>query len=61
MLLPIQTSGDEPPLFFVHSLHGVMPLGPSFAAMFGSEQPLCAIHADGIEGRSPDRTHRRLI
>ena len=31
MLVPVQTSGEKPPLFFVHGLHGVMPLGRIFA------------------------------
>lgn len=53
MLVPIQTSGDKPPLFFVHGLHGVMPLGRIFAEGLGPDQPLYAIHANGIDGRKP--------
>jgi len=53
MLLPVQTSGSKPPLFFVHGPNGVMPLGPSFAAILGPEQPLYVIHANGIDGRAP--------
>jgi thioesterase domain-containing protein len=53
MLLPVQTSGDKPPLFFVHGLHGVMPLGRTFAEGLGPNQPLYAIHANGIDGRRP--------
>jgi len=54
MLLPIQTSGSKPPLFFVHGLYGVMCLGPTFARTFGPDQPLYVINADGIDGtRAP--------
>ena len=53
MLLPVQTSGEKPPLFFVHGLHGVMPLGRIFAEGLGPDQPLYAVHANGIDGRRP--------
>jgi thioesterase domain-containing protein len=53
MLMPVQTSGDKAPLFFVHGPHGVMPMGRTLARVLGSEQPLYAIHANGINGRSP--------
>jgi thioesterase domain-containing protein len=53
MLAPIQTSGDKPPLFFVHGLHGVMPLGRILAEGLGPDQPLYAVHANGIDGRKP--------
>jgi thioesterase domain-containing protein len=53
MLVPVQTSGDNPPLFFVHGPLGIMPLGASFAAMLGPEQPFFALHASGIDGRRP--------
>lgn len=51
MLVPIQTSGKKPPLFFVHGVFGVMCLGSSFARTLGPEQPLYAINANGIDGR----------
>ena len=53
MLVPIQPSGTKPPLFFIHGLHGVMPLGRIFADGLGSDQPIYAIHANGIDGRQP--------
>ena len=53
MLVPIQTSGTKPPLFFMHGPHGVMPLGRSFARVLGPEQPLYVMHANGIDGRTP--------
>jgi thioesterase domain-containing protein len=53
MLVPVQPSGTKPPLFFVHGMHGVMPLGASFAQALGPDQPLYAIHATGVDGRQP--------
>src|SRR5690242_6402492 len=53
MLIPIQTAGEKPPLFFVHGLFGIMPLGPTFAAALGSDQPFYALHASAIDGRGP--------
>jgi thioesterase domain-containing protein len=53
MLLPIQTSGTKAPLFFVHGLHGVMPLGPTLTRTLGPDQPVYAINANGIDGTRP--------
>src|ERR1700674_5745363 len=53
MLMPVQTSGEKPPLFFVHGLRGIMPLGPTFASVLGTEQPLYGVNAAGIDGRAP--------
>jgi len=53
MLVPFQTSEAKPPLFFVHGLDGVMPLGRIFATGLGPDQPLYAVNADGIDGRKP--------
>jgi thioesterase domain-containing protein len=53
VLVPIQTSGEKPPLFFVHGLHGVMWLGTTFARILGQNQPLYVIHAEGTDGRRP--------
>src|SRR5438309_97885 len=53
MLVPVQTSGNKAPLFFIHGPHGVMPLGRTFARVLGPEQPIYAIHANGIDGRAP--------
>jgi thioesterase domain-containing protein len=53
MLVPIQTSGKKPPLFFVHGLHGLMMLGSTFARAFGPDQPLYVINANGMDGRRP--------
>jgi Thioesterase domain len=53
MLVPIQSSGNKPPLFFVHGRPGVMPIGSCFANVFGPDQPFYVIHANGIDGRRP--------
>jgi thioesterase domain-containing protein len=53
MLVPIQTSGHKPPLFFVHGMYGVMFLGSSFARALGPDQPFYVINANGIDGRGP--------
>ena len=57
MLVPIQPEGNRPPLFFVHGLNGLMPLGLTFARVLGPDQPLYVFHADGFDGRkAPNRT-----
>lgn len=53
MLVPVQPSGSKPPLFFVHGLHGVMPLGTGLARVLGSDQPFYALNASGIGGQGP--------
>src|SRR5438034_7402421 len=53
MLACVQSSGTLPPLFFVHDQYGVMPFGRSFALGLGPDQPLYAVHANGIDGRQP--------
>lgn len=50
MLVPLQTSGAKPPLFFVHGLIGTMPIGRFLAQALGPDQPLYAICANGIDG-----------
>lgn len=58
MLLPIRTSGDRPPFFIVHGLHGVMPIGGIMSAGLGADQPLYVLNARGIDGREPP--HERM-
>ena len=53
MLVPIQTSGHKPPLFFVHGRPGIMPVGPALSRVLGPDQPLYVFHASGIDGRGP--------
>ncbi len=56
MLHPIRTSGNRPPFFILHGLHGVMPLGHIMSAGLGADQPLYVLNAPGIDGREPPHT-----
>jgi thioesterase domain-containing protein len=54
MLVPLQTSGNKPPLFFVHGDRGFsFDVGPQFARMLGPDQPVYVINANGMDGRQP--------
>jgi thioesterase domain-containing protein len=53
MLETVQSSGTKRPFFFIHGLHGVMPLGSCFAGILGPDQPLYAVQASGIDGSAP--------
>src|ERR1700683_2160805 len=52
MLVPVQNFGKKPPLFFVHATNGIMTLGSTLARVLGPEQPIYALHAEGIDGRA---------
>jgi thioesterase domain-containing protein len=54
MLIPVQSSGPNPPLYFIHGLQGIMPMGRFLVSLLGPSQPLYAINANGMDGR--DRT-----
>jgi pimeloyl-ACP methyl ester carboxylesterase len=51
MLVPVQVSGAKPPIYFIHGLSGVMPLGRFLTRSLGPDQPFYAINATGIDGR----------
>jgi thioesterase domain-containing protein len=51
MLVPVQTSGTKPPIYFIHGLTGVMPLGGFLSRSLGPDQPFYAINAAGLDGR----------
>jgi thioesterase domain-containing protein len=51
MLIPVQTSGAKPPIYFIHGLTGVMPLGSFLTQSLGSDQPFYAVNATGLDGR----------
>ncbi len=53
MLLSVQPSGRQPPLFFLHDQYGIVPFGTELADVLGPDQPLHVIHANGIDGRGP--------
>jgi thioesterase domain-containing protein len=50
VLVPVQTSGARPPLYLVHGMLGLMPLGPFLARHLGPDQPIYGINANGING-----------
>jgi thioesterase domain-containing protein len=50
MLLPIRTSGANPPLFIVHGLNGIMAIGHFLAEMLPPDRPIYAINASGMDG-----------
>ena len=54
MLVPFQTSGNKPPLFFVHGMRGIaLAVRAQFARMLGPDQPVYVITANGMDGRKP--------
>jgi thioesterase domain-containing protein len=48
VLVSLQTSGKSPPLFFVHGMIGVMPLGRYLVRRFGPDQPFYAVNPSGF-------------
>jgi thioesterase domain-containing protein len=52
MLVQVQPSGSKPPLYFIHGITGIMPLGRFLAESLGPDQPIYAVHAVGIDGRT---------
>src|SRR6266496_3894940 len=52
MLIQVQPSGTRPPLYLIHGIMGIMPLGRFLVQTLGPDQPIYAIHADGIDGRT---------
>lgn len=53
MLVPIHASGTKPPLFLIHGVAGITPLGSTLARALGPQQPFYVFHANGIDGRQP--------
>ena len=51
-LVPIQTSGDHPPLFLVHGAEGNVLLYRTLAAHLGSAQPVYGLQSAGLDGES---------
>ncbi len=52
MLIKVQPSGTKPPLYFIHGIMGVMPIGRFLAHALGADQPLYSIAAPGLDGRT---------
>ncbi|MGO8795977.1 MAG: amino acid adenylation domain-containing protein [Candidatus Sulfotelmatobacter sp.] len=51
-LVPINRSGDRPPLFLVHAAEGNVLLYRSLAAYLGTDQPVYGLQSAGLDGRS---------
>ncbi len=51
-LVPINRSGDRPPLFLVHAAEGNVLLYRSLAAHLGSDQPVFGLQSAGLDGLS---------
>ena len=51
LVVPIQTRGTRPPLFFVHALDGEVVRFPALARRLGADQPLYGVRARGLDGR----------
>ncbi len=50
-LVPLQTTGDRPPLFLVHGAEGNVLLYKNLARGLGNDQPVYALQSRGLEGR----------
>lgn len=53
LLVPLRQKGSRPPLYLVHGRLGQAFISPTFAALFGDDQPLFAIQARGLDGFAP--------
>lgn len=51
-IVPIQTKGEKPPLFFVHGAGGNVLLYRALSNRLGTDQPFYGIQAKGLDGRS---------
>ncbi|MGH1362058.1 MAG: amino acid adenylation domain-containing protein [Calditrichia bacterium] len=49
-LVPIQTSGDRPPLFLIHGAGGNVLLYRDLAHYLGDDQPVYGLQAQGLDG-----------
>ncbi|MDC0711872.1 beta-ketoacyl synthase N-terminal-like domain-containing protein [Stigmatella sp. ncwal1] len=53
LLVPLQTAGTKPPLFFVHPAAGVAFPYFELARQLGPDQPFYGLQAMGLDGESP--------
>jgi oxalate---CoA ligase len=56
-LVPIQSTGERPPLFCVHGIFGDVLFYRELARELGSEQPLYGLQARGLDGIQSPHTH----
>ena len=52
-LVPLQTQGSKPPLFFVHGWGGNVFVFTELARMLAPDQPAYGLQAVGLDGRQP--------
>jgi thioesterase domain-containing protein len=50
MLVPVQTTGAKAPIYFIHGLTGIMPLGRILIRSLGADRPFYAVNASGFGG-----------
>ena len=65
-LVPINASGNRPPLFLVHAAEGNILLYRSLATHLGADQPVFGLQSAGLDGISPvdakfERVARRYL
>jgi amino acid adenylation domain-containing protein len=56
VLLPLWQQGDAPPLFLIHGRHGQAFVSPHFMRLLGSDQPVWAFQARGLDGLQEPHT-----
>jgi thioesterase domain-containing protein len=61
MLIPVQTSGSKPPIFFLHGNTGFMPTGAAFARVLGQHHPVYLLHARGFDGSKPCDSVQEMV
>lgn len=60
-LVPIRTSGSQPPFFFVHPIGGNVLSFAGFASHFDADQPVYGLQARGLDGKTSPNTSIELM
>lgn len=60
-LVPIRTSGSQPPFFFVHPIGGNVLSFAGFASHFDVDQPVYGLQARGLDGKTSPNTSIELM
>ena len=60
-LVPIRTSGSQPPFFFVHPIGGNVLSFAGFASHFDVDQPVYGLQARGLDGKTSPNTSIQLM
>jgi thioesterase domain-containing protein len=56
-LMPLRTTGSQPPFFCVHPLHGSALVFAQLASHLGDDQPFYGLNARGVDGDEPPYDH----